>query len=325
VALKRFSVSPRAVRLIALVVVVGYALLVVTGGAVRLTGSGLGCPDWPTCYQHHITAQLSFHPMVEFLNRLVTVAVSVVSVLALLMALLRAPRRRDLTLLGLGLVGALLAQIVLGGLVVLFKLNPYLVSVHFVLTIAVLANAVAMYHRAGIPDTAAATRPHPTVSRDLVWLVRLLVANLVVLTLLGTVVTGSGPHAGARNAKRFPIAFRDIAELHSSIAWLLVGITAASLIAFHHAKATEATQRRLRLFFELVMIQGALGYTQYFLHDSAVVVELHLAGVTCLWLALLGLYLSLHSHPSPTLVDARPPAEQLLAPAGSGALGVART
>jgi cytochrome c oxidase assembly protein subunit 15 len=297
-AIRRFSVSGDVVRKVAGTTVVLYALLVLTGGAVRLTGSGLGCPDWPSCYQHRLVAAVSFHPLVEDVNRLFTVAVSVVSVVAFVLALARSPRRRDIGWPAFGLVVGLFAQIVLGGLVVLFKLNPYLVAIHFVLTLAVLGDAVWMYHRAGIGDEAASAPARSVVSNDLRWLVRVLIGALAVVTLAGTIVTGSGPHAGARGAPRVPVAFRSVAELHSSLAWLLLGLVGASLFAFHHARAPELVQRRARTMFELVMAQGALGYTQYFLHDAAAVVEIHLAGVTMLWIGAFGLWLSLHEHPA---------------------------
>ncbi|MHB1988808.1 MAG: COX15/CtaA family protein [Acidimicrobiales bacterium] len=313
---RQLRVSPAAVRTVALIAVVAYALLVVTGGAVRLTGSGLGCPDWPTCYQHRVTAAVSFHPMVEFLNRLVTVAVSLVSVVACGMALLRSPRRRDISWPAVGLLGGLIAQIVLGGLVVLFKLNPYLVAVHFLLTLAVLADAIVLYHRAALADGAAASTPQQLVTRDLRWLVGVLGGALAIVTIVGTTVTGSGPHAGGPGAKRIPIPFHSVAELHSSLAWLMLGLTVASLFAFHHAQAPQRVQRRMRTLFELVMVQGALGYTQYFLHDAAVVVEFHLAGVTALWMAIIALYLSLHDHPvSASASDV---------PAGAGASATSR-
>jgi heme a synthase len=293
--------SPATVRKVALALVISYALLVVSGGAVRLTGSGLGCPDWPSCYQHHLTAVSSFHPIVEFVNRLVTVAVTVLSAAALAVTALRTPPRRDLTLIGAGLVGGIVAQIVLGGLVVLFKLNPYLVALHFVLTIVILASAILLYHLSG----AHPTRAEPVVGRDLVRLARLQLGTLALVTLLGTVVTGAGPHAGGTGAKRIPIAFRDIAELHSSIALFLIGLTLASQFAFHHAKAPPDVLRRGRLMIEVMAIQGALGYTQYFLHDAAWVVEFHLAGVTTLWIAGVGFYLSLHRHAREATAGAR--------------------
>jgi cytochrome c oxidase assembly protein subunit 15 len=119
---------------------------------------------------------------------------------------------------------------------------------------------------------------------------------LSLVTVLGTVVTGAGPHAGGAGAKRVPIAFRDIAEVHSTVALFLIGLTLASQFAFHQAKAPEVVLRRGRLFMEVMVLQGALGYLQYFLHDAAWVVEFHLAGVTSLWIAGIGFYLSLHRH-----------------------------
>ena len=285
--------SPATVRKVALASVICFALLVLSGGAVRLTGSGLGCPDWPSCYQHHLTAVYSFHPVVEFTNRLVSAAVTVLSVAALAVTALRTPPRRDLTLLGAGLVAGIVAQIVLGGLVVLFKLNPYLVAVHFLLTIVILADALVLYHLSG----SRPTRAEPVVGRDLVRLARLQLCTLALVTVVGTMVTGAGPHAGGPGAKRVPIAFRDIAEAHSTVALFLIGLTLASQFAFHQARAPEVVLRGGRLLLEVMVLQGALGYLQYFLHDAAWVVEFHLAGVTMLWITGIGFYLSLHRHP----------------------------
>ena len=283
----------------ALASVIAYGLLIVSGGSVRLTGSGLGCPDWPSCYQHHLTAVSSFHPMVEFVNRLGSAAVTVLSFVALAVTALRDPRRRDLTWLGAGLVGGIVAEIVIGGLVVLFKLNPYLVAVHFLLALVVLADAVALYHLSGSEPTP----PEPVVSEDLTRLARLQMRTLTLVIIVGTMVTGSGPHAGGPGAKRIPIALRDIAVLHSTLALFLIGLTLASQFAFHNARAPEAVIRRGRWLLEIMVLQGVLGYTQYFLHDAAWVVEMHLAGLTCLWVAGLGFYLSLHRHPVAVAFD----------------------
>ncbi len=292
--------SPATVRKVALVSVICYALLVLSGGAVRLTGSGLGCPDWPSCFQHHLTAVSSFHPIVEFTNRLVSVAVTLVSLAALAVAALRTPPRRDLILLSGGLVAGIAAQIVLGGLVVLFKLNPYLVALHFVLTIVILADAIVLYHRSGNRPT----RAEPVIGRDLVLLARLQLSTLTLVTVLGTVVTGAGPHAGGPGARRIPIAFRDIAEVHSTAALFHIGVTLASQFAFHHANAPQVVLRRGRIFIEVMVLQGALGYLQYFLHDAAWVIEFHLAGATTLWITGIGFFLSLYRHPPEANSDA---------------------
>jgi cytochrome c oxidase assembly protein subunit 15 len=318
--------SPSAVRKVALAAVLCYALLLLTGAAVRLTGSGLGCSDWPSCYAHRLTAQASFHPLVEFTNRLITVAVTIVSVLAWLMTLLRSPRRRDLSWLSGGLVIGLALQIPLGGIVVLTKLNPYLVACHFVITIVILADAVVFFHAAGLDAHHDEIRRLPLVSKDLVLLGRILVVALGVVTCIGTMVAGAGPHAGAPATaqdpiRRIPIAFRDIAALHSDAALFLIGLTLASLFAFGRGSVPASVQRRLRLLFELLVVQGVLGYTQYALHDNAVVIEFHMVGVTCLWIAAVAFYLSLHEHPLLAPSDdvapaAAIPAQTAVLPAG---------
>jgi heme a synthase len=294
-------VSPTAVRNVALATMILYSLLMLSGAGVRLTGSGLGCPDWPTCYQHRLTAVASFHPMVEFVNRLVTVALSVISILALVLAWLRTPRRRDLVWLAVAIMGGLVGQIVVGGVVVLTKLNPYLVSLHFLLTVVIIAVAVAFFHRARQHEDEVELHARPLVGRDLIWLGRLLVAALGLVTVIGTLVTGAGPHAGSPSTpgspiRRVAIAFRDIAAVHTDAALFLIGLTLASLFAFHHADAPPEVQRHLRILFEVLVFQGAIGYAQYFFHDAPGLVEVHVAGATVLWLTALAFYLALHEH-----------------------------
>jgi cytochrome c oxidase assembly protein subunit 15 len=268
-------------RRMATVSAVAYALLVVTGGAVRLTGSGLGCPDWPTCSGHLVTTALSFHRSIEYGNRLVTVVVSVVSIAVFISAFRLERPRRDLRLLASGLLIGLVAQIVLGGLVVLFKLNPYLVALHCLLTFAVLADALVLRHR-----TIHGNEPtRLLIGRDLTICSYLAIAALCVLISLGTVVSGSGPHAGdaQQHAKRIGIAFRDAAELHSSAGLFVIGLVLALYFGLRQTRAPEQIQRRLRMLFEILVLQGVLGYTQYALHDNAAVVEFHLAGATAVW------------------------------------------
>lgn len=289
------TVSPVVFRRIALVAAICYALLVVTGGAVRLTGSGLGCLDWPTCSKASVTPAVSFHPLVEFSNRMVSVAVTVLSIATFLAALMVKPRRQDLLWLSSGLIGGIAGQIVIGGIVVLTKLNPYWVALHFVLTLAVLADGIVLYRRA----THGNGPKEPLVGRDVVWLGRLLLMTISVLVMAGTIVTGSGPHAGGPGAIRVPIAFRDMAELHADIALFLIGMTLATLFALHAAKAPAQVQRRGRTLLEILFLQGTLGYTQYFLHDNALVVEFHLAGATAAWTAVVVFYLGLHRRAVP--------------------------
>ncbi len=287
--------SPSAFRRVALGAVVALSAIVVTGGAVRLTGSGLGCPDWPTCQGRRVVAAWSLHPMVEFANRVVVSLVTLGVVLVLLAALARRPRRRDLAWLSAGLVAGVLAQIVLGGLTVLLKLAPALVMAHFLVSLVVLGDAVVLHRRAGLPDTAA----RPVVGPDLVRLSRIILAMVAVVVALGTAVTGSGPHAGDVHAKRLDVSFHGMAEVHSTAVMLLVGLTLAALFALHQAGAPAGVQRRGRILLEVMAAQAVLGYTQYFTRVPAVLVGLHIAGATAVWVAALRFHLGLFSRPVP--------------------------
>lgn len=299
--------SPTLFRRLAVVTLVAFGVIIVTGGAVRLTGSGLGCPDWPSCYRHGLTAQLSFHPMVEFVNRCITIAVGVLSALTAIAAWLRSPRRRDLLWLSGGLVAGLVGQAMLGGLVVLFHLNPYLVMAHLLFSLAIVVVGVLLVHRAGLAEDMAGAATAPVVGRELGWLARMVLAALALVVTVGTSVTGAGPHAGDPTAgvRRIPVAFRDVAELHSTLALFLVGMTLAMVLALRQARAPARVQRAAQVLLEVMALQGALGYTQYFLHDNALVVGFHIAGATSLVAAGTFFFLSL-SQPVPA------------APAGSG-------
>jgi cytochrome c oxidase assembly protein subunit 15 len=279
------SVSPSLSHRLDVVALVGTALIVVTGAAVRLTGSGLGCSNWPECSAGHLTPALQFHGLVEFGNRLVTVVLTVAVVAALLGSVFRVPRRRDLVWLSGGLVAGVVAQAVLGGIVVYTKLNPYVVQVHFVASMLLLVDAVVLVHRS--------TRDYSVGSAVLV-VPRLVVrsfygllALLGVVIAAGTAVTGAGPHAGDASgqtvAKRIPIALRDMAELHSSLALLLIGVTVGVVVALHVApEVPERVRRSARVLTVVLVAQAAVGYTQYFTHLPALLVEVHIVGATAL-------------------------------------------
>jgi cytochrome c oxidase assembly protein subunit 15 len=292
------------------------ALIVVTGGAVRLTGSGLGCSDWPSCSAGHLTPALHLHGLVEFGNRLVTVVVTIAVAASFLGAIFRRPRRRDLIWLSGGLVAGVIAQAVLGGIVVYTKLNPYLVMVHFFATMVLLANAVVLVHRSTLdyaPGTGRLLVPRP--------LIRLYYAVLGLLSIVvaaGTATTGAGPHAGDASgqivAKRIPIALRDMAELHSSLVLLLVGLTVGLVLGFHTAPdVPERVRRAGRLLLGVMVAQAAVGYTQYFTHLPSLVVELHLIGVTALVIATVHCFLACTFHPVEASAEVAPP-EPIAAP-----------
>jgi cytochrome c oxidase assembly protein subunit 15 len=310
-------VSPVAFRRAAVASLVMSVLIVVTGAAVRLTGSGLGCPDWPSCYQHRLTAQLSYHPAIEFGNRLVTVVFTIVVIATLLAAIRRIPFRRDLVALSGALVGGVLAQAVLGGIVVYTKLNPYLVMTHLLLSMAVIVVAVVLLHRS-TRDYRPGTDTD-LVPRPLRLLARAVVGLTAVVVAAGTAVTGAGPHAGGSQgqlvAKRLPVSLRDMAELHSSLALLLVGAVIGLAVALHAVPVPESVRRAARVLTVVLVAQGAVGYTQYFTHLPALLVEVHVIGATVLVGGVTQLLLALTHHPREAPPDpemrAMPPTRDL--------------
>ena len=287
--------SPSLYRRVTLVAAVFIAFIIVTGAGVRLSGSGLGCPDWPTCAQDRLVAPLEYHAMVEFVNRTVTGIVSVVVILAVLGSLFRQPRRRDLTFLSLGLVAGVMGQIVLGGLVVLFHLAPTLVMAHMGVSMALLGDAVVLHHRAGRPDGAAL---RPVVGDNELRMARLLVAATALVIALGTVVTGAGPHAGSHNGqfvRRLPFAVHDAARLHGLAVFILVALILALVWMLRTSGAPPRVLRRAELLVAVVVAQGSLGYIQYFNGVPPVLVGIHIAGATAVWAATLSLALNLHA------------------------------
>jgi len=280
------------------------ALIVVTGGAVRLTGSGLGCSDWPVCTAGHLTPALHFHGLVEFGNRLVTVVLTLAVGASFLGAIFRRPRRADLIYLSGGLVLGVIAQAVLGGIVVYTKLNPYLVMVHFFATMVLLTDAVVLVHRSRRDYSPGSARL--IIPRNLLRLHYAVLALLALVIAAGTATTGAGPHAGDASgqqvAKRIPIALRDMAELHSSLVMLLVGLTIGLVVGFHLVDVPERVRKGGRILLGVMVAQAAVGYTQYFTHLPALLVEVHLAGVTILVVGAVKCFLTCTFH-APELVE----------------------
>lgn len=282
----RRHVSPEQYRRVAFWALVALAAIIVTGALVRLTGSGLGCSDWPTCEENELVAEFSFHPMIEFGNRLITGLVSIAVILAVLGSRWRAPRRADLTWLSVGLVVGVLAQIVLGALVTRTELDPRVVLGHFLLSMVLLANAVALHHRAGVADP-------PPSSHNPGWGSRILVLATAVVMVAGTLVTGSGPHTGSLDEpiERLPFELRDVVQVHSILAWCLLAVAVS--VAFSVARAGRpGDRRRIEIVLALLVGQGLVGYLQYFTDVPVGLVALHIVGVVALWWAVV----SFHMH-----------------------------
>lgn len=312
----------RRITTVALVVLVA---IIVTGAGVRLTGSGLGCTDWPKCTDTTFTPSSDLHARIEFANRLVTGLVSAAVAAAVLGSLRLRPRRRDLIWLSLGLVAGVLGQIVLGGLVVLTHLNPWLVQGHFVLSMVLIANALVLRHRAALP---ANVRARPRVTPALLAWGRALVALTVVVVLTGTLVTGSGPHSGhqtleegasraeqvaaAEDVRRLPIAVDDAARIHGISMVVLLGATVWMLVQLRRHHARDETLLRAATSLQTVLVlQAVLGYAQYFTGVPPILVALHVLGASLVFLATLQLFLHLRT-PLPRLAlesEPAPPAQ----------------
>lgn len=291
--LEKWSVSPSTFRKLALFALIGLSVIIVTGGAVRLTGSGLGCPDWPTCQGHQYVAEVSFHPMVEFINRVITIVMTIAVILAATASFLRKPFRKDLAWLSIGMIMGLVAQIILGGITVLEKLAPPFVMAHFLLSMTIVLDALVLYKRTLTSDKPAV----PMVSKETIWLGRLMILNLMGVLAVGTAVTGSGPHSGSPIAPRLPFPLRSVAELHADMVLFLIGLTLASLFLLSSTKAPDEVQKRGRTLLWVMAAQGALGYTQYFTKLPALLVGFHIAGATLVWILMIWHYLGFFSRP----------------------------
>jgi cytochrome c oxidase assembly protein subunit 15 len=307
-------VSPRAFETMAAASVWILAITIVSGAAVRLTGSGLGCPDWPHCTAHDVAAPLQVHAWVEFANRLINAAVSIAAIGMLVAARLRAPRRRDLTLLSAGLLVGLLAEIGLGALVVKDKLAPSLVAAHFLLGMLFLADAVILHQRAALPDEDVGRSRVPLVGRASMLLSRLLLAATAVVVTLGAVVTSTGPHGGSPDVRRFGFSLHAVAQLHGTSVEVFFLITVVAMWSLARTEAPTPVIRRAQVLLLALVAQAAIGYLQYFNGDPAGAVALHVAGASIVVIAVLRYYMGLTT---PAALPVRPvvPALPAAAPA----------
>jgi heme a synthase len=278
-------------------------LIVLTGGTVRLTASGLGCPTWPRCTEESFVPQgeLGIHGAIEFGNRLVTFLLAAVAV-ATFVAAWRYGRRslvRLALMLGLGVP----AQAVLGGITVLTDLNPWIVAFHLLVSMAMIQVAVVLLRRVREGDGPAV----PTVPNGVVWLVRATFVVGWVVLYLGTIVTGSGPHAGDVDAPRNGLDPAAWSQLHVDAVFLLLGLTIGALFAL---KAVAAPARAVRAAWVLLgveLAQGLVGFVQYFTGLPIVLVGFHLLGSAAVAAALAWLLVGVRDRARVTETGDRPP------------------
>ena len=262
------------------------AALVVTGGAVRLTGSGLGCPTWPECTPGSYTpvphqAEEALHVWIEFANRLLTF-VLVIAAVVVLAAVLRTGRK-DLRGLALGQFLGIFGQGVLGGITVLTDLHPLPVAGHLILSIILIAGATSLRAQRFAPKVAE--KPASLTKK----IASVHVITTFAVIVLGTLVTGSGPHAGDEKARRFGFDIQTVAWIHADVVIFLLGTTFAFFVA---TGTSAATKRRLKIFTVIALAQGAIGYIQYFTGIPEVLVAAHLLGATLVWVAAWRVWLS---------------------------------
>jgi len=276
----RRTLSLAAYRRVAVVALLLLCAIVVSGAAVRLTGSGMGCSEWPNCEPGQFIEISTPNQAVEQINRLFTGLVSVGVAAAVLGSYMLAPRRRDLVWLSWGLVAGVVAQIVLGGVTVLTHLHPVSVAGHFLLSMILVVDATVLVWRAGATDDGRATALVKPAEVRLSWFA--MAAGALVLAVTGPLVTGSGPHAGDGSARRFSVAIPDAARIHSLSAWLFCLLVVVLLVGLYRNGAPAAVQRRGRVLLGVIVAQGAIGYTQYELGIPAWLVLAHIVGATCI-------------------------------------------
>ncbi|WP_433386515.1 COX15/CtaA family protein [Micromonospora sp. KLBMP9576] len=299
----RFPVSTTLLRRLAYANIVANVAIVVTGGAVRLTASGLGCPTWPRCTDESYTTtpEMGVHGVIEFGNRLLTFVLVLIAGATLLAALLHRPRRRSVVLPAIAVVVGIVAQAVIGGITVRTQLHPSIVGIHFVVSMLLLLAAYTLWRRVGEPDAPKVL----LVPEPIRTLVRATVATSAAVIVVGVAVTGSGPHAGDADAVRNGLDPQTISQVHADLVFLLLGLSAALWLALRAVGAPAAAVRAAAVLLLVELGQGVVGFVQYFTDLPAVLVGAHMLGSCLVWLATLAVLWSIRERRPVTPPPAR--------------------
>jgi cytochrome c oxidase assembly protein subunit 15 len=287
----RFTLSLRRFRQLAIVVVAGVCLLTVAGAIVRLTGSGLGCDDWPNCNNERFIDVSSGHAAIEQVNRLLSGFIGIPTLLLAVGAFRVWPRRRGLKGPALAVLLTILGNGVVGGMAVRGDLHPTLVQSHFILAMLSIGFGLVAVHRSGTQPVGrrADIGITPSVTGLFVTLGLFVAAALVT----GTVVTGAGPHAGDETARRYGFDISTVAEVHSVTVWIAVAVFLALAVALRRTPGlSDRFGAKISTWMFLAVLQGGIGYVQYFNNVPAVLVAAHVAGATALWVATVWLILA---------------------------------
>lgn len=281
------TVTP-SVRALALASLVSQILIVVTGGAVRLTASGLGCPEWPLCTADSMvtTPEMGVHGIIEFGNRLLTFVLTAIAIAMLVVLWNMRKTRRDLFVPAVVLFAGIPAQAVVGGITVLTELNPWVVGWHFIISMVLITVATVLVNRTRLSPAEAEADNTP---RATPLLRQLLAAAGVLVTaavLLGVVVTGSGPHAGDAGAARNNLNPDLMTRIHAAPVYLLVLTVLVLVFTAYRLRVAQRLRFALVLLTVVVFAQGAVGYLQHFLHLPVALVALHMLGASVLTAAM---------------------------------------
>ena len=290
------QISQRSFLAISRISLVFLYAIIVSGSLVRLTGSGLGCLDWPQCSTTKFVDVSTGHAAIEQINRLFTGVVSAAVIAAVLGSFFVAPRRRSLIWLSSGLVAGVLAQVILGAVVVLTGLNPWSNMAHFLVSLGLVTTAVLLVEHAGTTNVEGviAGSGHAVPTRPMIKRFADLILGLCGLAIfLGTLVTGAGPHAGDENAIRFNFDLRSITRIHSETVLLCIASTLIFIMQVRkNTSEWSRLKAKLEMFLFVAVAQGGVGYLQYFSGVPAQLVAVHVALAVAVWISCLRLWIA---------------------------------
>lgn len=312
---RRWTPSRDVLRRATTAAVVMSVVIVVTGGAVRLTGSGLGCDTWPKCTDDSLfaTREMGLHGAIEFGNRMLTYVLSAAVGWVIVAVRCAEPRRRGLSRLAWAQFWVVMGNAVLGGVTVRTGLNPYSVAGHFLLATALITLTVLTWQRV----REGAAPPRPLVSARIRWSTRALTGVAAALVVVGTLVTGAGPHAGdAREVHRIDwVGWETITRVHASLAWALVLLTAVLWFLLRAGDAPPGPRARARELAVVLASQVVVGYAQYLADMPELLVGIHLLGSTLVWIAVVRVLLAMRARDDAPAAAPGPAAERPAVPA----------
>jgi cytochrome c oxidase assembly protein subunit 15 len=302
----RYTLGPRSLRWATTAALVISIIIVFSGGVVRVTGSGLGCPTWPSCDAGSLTPTpaLGIHAIIEFSNRMMTGVLCAAVGWVIVAARLQKPRNRTMTRLAWSQFWLVVANAIAGGITVLTALNPYIVAFHFMMAIALLTTTALTWHRAHLSESS--TVEMPRVASVLSYA---LLGLTLVLILVGTLVSGSGPHSGdSAEVPRMTFDWQNITIVHAFLGTATLALAVALLVVLMRVSDAVLARRRTIAFIVVLLLQAAIGVVQSFAGLPDLLVALHLLGAALVWVGVLRVVLDVNPglFPTVTLTPGQP-------------------